>query len=98
MKSQKTLIAALILAAPLFASAHGNKMEMISLAVQEALLRFNAEEGPAAKRDFEGVKAWISGSLAKVKVLVKNTDGKTYDCKMNHADGSAEAVSCVVSR
>lgn len=97
MTTAKILLSLLVLS-PAVSFAHGNKMEMVSLSVHEALLKFNAEESAATKRDFEGVKAWISGSIAKVKVLVKNTDGKTYDCQMNHADGRPEAVLCIAGR
>lgn len=88
--------AALILFAtvPTLAFAHGSAIQMVSDSTAAALEKFAGEEkGPAAS--FSGVKTWLSGAEAKVRVYFNNNaDSVYYTCTMQHESNGSEHLMC----
>ncbi len=91
----KTTIIALLLAValPMSAFGHGSVIELTDLSATAALTKFQAEETEPTLDDFNGIKAWPSGAVIKVKVYLKSSDALVYSCQMVH-DGADEEMVC----
>ena len=88
------LIAALLLMAPLQAFAHGDKIEMAAQSTTAALEKFKAEETTPAQ-SFSGVKTWLAGEDAKVRVYYnENRDSLVYTCIMHHDSNHEVHLMC----
>lgn len=84
----------LSLLAPSVGFAHGSSIQMVSDSTTEALQKFESEEVSAAT-SFSGVKTWISGADAKVRVYYNNNaDSIYYTCVMHHGDNGEEHLNC----
>lgn len=86
------LSASILLAGEAF--AHGNKVEMTHLSVTRSLELFAGEQSQSTVRSFSGVKAWLSGSTAKVKVFLSGSSSLVYSCRVVHSNGGEEGVEC----
>jgi hypothetical protein len=85
---------AMLFLMPGFAFAHGSKIQMVSDSTKAGLDKFEAEEpGPASS--FAGVKTWINGADAKVRVYYNNNaDSIYYTCAMHHGGNGEEHLIC----
>lgn len=79
---------------PALAFAHGSTIQMASDSTKAALTKFETEEtGPASS--FSGVKTWLNGSDAKVRVYYNNNaDSIYYTCMMHHEADGSESLMC----
>ncbi|MGH1468235.1 MAG: hypothetical protein ACRBBP_05055 [Bdellovibrionales bacterium] len=89
----KTAVFAIILLSFNFALAHGSKSELVLAATTVAVDSFQSDEADEVINAFNGMKAWVSGSVIKVKLYYNsNKDSFSYECEMVHSDGAEEMV------
>ena len=89
----KTILTMLVVLLPLVAFGHGSVIELTNLSASGALEKFQAEESEETLDAFNGIKAWPSADMIKVKVYLKETDTLVYSCKMEHSD-EGEILVC----
>ena len=88
------LLIAILLVAPMQALAHEDKIEMAAQSTTAALEKFKAEETTPAQ-SFSGVKTWLAGEDAKVRVYYnENRNSLVYTCAMHHGSNREVHLMC----
>lgn len=78
---------------PVFAFAHGDKIEMTKASLAEALKNFSFDHADQIK-DFQGTKTWFDGDTAKIRVYLPNNVSMVYSCKHQVDGNGGEVVRC----
>lgn len=93
MKKLLALVFAVV-AFPLLAFAHGDKVDMTGDGISAALKKFTTENA-GQMSSFSGVKGWLDGDKIMVKVYLTGNATITYSCTMMEMGGGADdMITC----
>ena len=95
MKFKNLLVVSFaVIAFPVLALAHGNKIDITGDGIAAALKKFETEETSHAA-NFSGVKGWMDADKIMVKVYLSDNSAITYTCTMMEMNGGDDMFTCV---
>lgn len=81
------------LSMPMFAFAHGDKIEMNNLSIAEATKDFKKDH-PDQVAGFQGTKSWFDADAVKVRIYLPNNVTMLYTCMHHDNENGEEVLQC----